>query len=189
MRKPSPKAAARKPVTKPVRAVRETASQPHGASDPTEAPQGEATPAAVPSPALPSAGPEPVLVGGVAGRLARVPVGLVQAIVGDELTNLAAGLRTPAVSDLMLRMRTTDARCAPVYLTYDGDPGTKPALFAGLDAFAAALQLGLDEMFVVTVPSSEAQRLQAALILAQQNSRPAPDDDALLYQVHNYHRS
>jgi hypothetical protein len=139
------------------------------------------------SPAQPIAGPEPVFAGGVEGRLARVPVGLVQAIVGDELTKTAGGLRSAAVLDLMTQMRATDARCAPVYFTHDGDPAKVPALFAGLDSLAAAMQLGLDELFVITIPSAEAPRLQSALILEKRaRTKPATDEDSLLLQVKSY---
>ncbi len=208
MRKPSLKEASPKRVTKRAPAVRRTEAKPARApADPPEAPQGEhPAPDVVPTeatarvaevqrpappepPELPSPGPELVLIGGVEGRLAKVPMGLVQAVIGQDLMKNAAGLRTPAVTDLMKAMQATDARCAPVYFTHDGDDDHLPALFAGLESIAAAIQLGLTEMFVITVPSANARELQIALIHAR-NSRSiarTSDEDSLLFQVHAYY--
>ena len=144
-------------------------------------------PAPPPVPPVPSASYEMVRIGDVEGVLACVPIAVVQAVVGPDTAKRAAALNTAAVSDLQTQMRATDARCAPMIFTRSGEGETTAVhLFAGLESLAAAMRLGLEHLYVITIASDDARRAQSLLGDLRRRPQTSADDD-LLRQVHAFY--
>jgi hypothetical protein len=118
-----------------------------------EAPAGE--------PIAPSADPERVTIGQTEGLQYRLPVEVVRAILGEGAEERVDVLRTStSIAALQKRMRASDGRCTPMIFTSD-HPDTVPALFAGLEIMAAALNLGLSHVSVITIRTEDAGAVQS----------------------------
>lgn len=134
-------------------------------------------PAPPPEPAVSSDGPEKVRLGQVEGLLSRVPVETVQAILGEPALERLGHLRSSeSIHDLQRRMRVTDGRCAPMIFTDNGEQA--PILFSGIDSFAAAINLGLRNISVITISPTDASAAQS-WVTQQQAKRSDPDDDMI----------
>jgi hypothetical protein len=119
-----------------------------------------------PAEATSSAEPTPVRVGHVDGMIHRVPIGNVLALLPLWEDRIAALRISPAIASLQQQMRVTEGRCAPIILTMSEDDD-EPHLFSGIEAVAAAINLGLEQIYVVTVASGETGQLQSILADAQ----------------------
>jgi hypothetical protein len=165
------------------------AEQPEQVPEPiAEAPAPEPEPvvaSAPPSsePEQSSVGPVDVLLGRTRGVLHRVPRGVVQTILGASTMQRVETLRvSSSIVDLQKRMRASDGRCAPMIFTAEGGEGDVPVVFSGLDAFAAAINLALPLVSVVTIKPGDAGAMQSWLV--QQRTKPAEQEDDLLHRVH-----
>lgn len=131
--------------------------------------------------------PQSIRLGGaLEALLYRVPVGVVQDLLGPDFLERVAGVRgTKASLDLHHLLRATEGRGAPSFFTAP-DLDTAPVLFSGIHEIAAALDLGHEHLFVVVVPSSDAGALQTFLTSRPQPEAPETDDD-LVWKVQSYY--
>ena len=135
------------------------------------------------APPAPSAGPEKVRLGHVDGVLHRIPLEVVQAILGNAALDRVDLLRSGgSTDDLQKRMRDTDGRCAPMIFTGD-DPNTAPVLFSGIETLAAAMELGHSEVSVVTIASKDAGAIQSWLGRSEVKTAKREDDVLQRVQV------
>ncbi len=128
-----------------------------------------------------------VRMGPVEGRLYRVPIDVVQELLGRELQERVVTLRSsPAIQDLQGRMRATDGHCAPVVMTAEGDQA--PVHFHGVDSVAAALNVGLTHVDVVTIDPGDAGAAQSWLAQkASQAANSKNSEDDLVQRVNSYY--
>ncbi|HEV2080415.1 MAG TPA: hypothetical protein VGR19_11045 [Allosphingosinicella sp.] len=141
-------------------------------------------PATEPPPAASSVGPERVRLGTAEGELHRVSIEVVQAILGEEaLERVGHLLGSASVHDLQKRMRATDGRCTPMIFTNNG-PEKAPTLFSGLESFAAAKNIGLAEVSVITIEPTDVGAVQGWL---SQQIQTTTDDDDLIHRVHTHY--
>lgn len=125
-----------------------------------------------------SGGPVRVRLGRVEGVLHRVPLDLVQELVAESGSRIATLQSSPSIADLQNRMRVTEGRCAPIFFTMaEGDD--EPRLFAGIETVAAAINLGLDAVSVVTIDAKDAGAAQQHLA-SKGNGRPASSQEEVL---------
>lgn len=114
------------------------------------------------APVAPSAPPTRVRLGRVYGTLHRVPLEAVQALTAECGSRIVSLQGSPAIANLQKRMRATEGRCAPIVFTLaEGD--TEPKLFSGLESVAAAMNLGLELVFVVVIDAGDAGAAQSFL--------------------------
>lgn len=133
------------------------------------------------APSAPSAGPEKIRLGHVDGVLHRVPLEVVQSILGQPALERVELLRSGGSTDgLQKRMRATDGRCAPMIFTSD-DPEKPPVLFSGLETLAAAIALGQREVSVVTIATHDAEAIQSWL--SRPEIKDAKHEDDVLQRV------
>lgn len=143
----------------------------------------EEAPAEAKASAVPPAAPERVRLGQALGLLHRVSLGVVLDLFGDDLKARVATLRTSqATLDQQERVRATEGRCAPVIFTAGGK-GEAATLFAGAETVAAAINVGLDSVFVITVAAGDAGEAQTHLASQARAKPKGPDDDELLWRV------
>lgn len=139
------------------------------------------------APSASSAAPERVRLGVVEGTLFRVPVGVVEALLGQPTLDRIAVVRghpSSAFLELQKRMRATNGCCAPAIFTAAGEEA--PVIFDGVDAIAAAMELGLTHISVVTVEPGDAGAVQS--YLAQRRSAaPVETEDDLIIRVHAHY--
>jgi hypothetical protein len=141
------------------------------------APEPEAEPVA------PSADPERVTIGQTEGLQYRLPVEVVRAILGEGAEERVDVLRTStSIAALQKRMRASDGRCTPMIFTSD-HPDTVPALFAGLEIMAAALNLGLSHVSVITIRTEDAGAVQSH-VAHMLITKPKESEDDLIWRVH-----
>lgn len=114
--------------------------------------------------------PETVQVGDVSCVALRVPIGDVLGLLGQSVLDRVDALKGMAsTSALAERMRASDGRCAPVYMTYE--EGSAPTFNHGAEAVSAAIGLGDNDIFVVLVPSEEAETLQDHLVMVHREEQ------------------
>lgn len=132
-------------------------------------------------PLAPSADPVKVRLGHVDGVLHRIPIEVVQAILGQPALERVEFLRgSGSIDGLQKRMRVTDGRCAPMIFTSD-DETKPPVLLANLDSLAAAINLGQRELSVVTVSDRDAGTIQSWL--TQRHGNTAEHEHDFLERV------
>lgn len=140
---------------------------------------------AVEEPRQSSAADNRIRLGHVEGVLHRVPVSAVQSILVDHQDRIAV-LRTSAqVLALHGRMRETEGRCAPIVFSMEPD-ADRPHILSGLEAFAAAQNIELSSVYVITVPAEDAGAVQSYLA-HQANTKPTDgSEEDLIRQVLSY---
>lgn len=131
-------------------------------------------------------GPEEVRLGQAVGLLHRLPLEAVLARANAFAEKIAAMTYVDAVRDLQPRMRVSEGRCAPIYFTADEDGGPEH-LFAGDAALSAAQAIGLEEVFVVTVPADDVGAVQAFLASQASSTFTTTEDDDLVWRANGYH--
>lgn len=163
------------------------AEGPNPASPAEQEPEPEPAtePAAAPAP---SGGPESVMMGMVPAKLLRMPLETVKkALIDDHVKRVEVVRTDRSIRDLQDRMRSTDGRCAPVIFTYDPEDKTKPpALFAGIESVAAAMNLELPDISVLLVANADASNAQG-YITAKLRERPTSNEDDFLQRVHSFY--
>lgn len=132
--------------------------------------------------APPPARPARVRLGRVIGSLHRVPLGVVQALLATSGSRIEALQGSPAIATLEPRVRATEGRCAPIVFTLEQQEGAEPHLFAGLEGYVAALNLGLERVFVVTIDAGDAGAAQSHLS-SWAHGRPADTQDAPFEEI------
>lgn len=155
-------------------------------------PEDQAAPAADAEAPLPDPADQPapsvtstrIMLGLVEGQLYRVPIDVVQSLLGSEAHDRINVLRSNPTSILALqdRMRATDGRCAPVFFTAPDDATVAPTIFSGIESVAAGLELGLRHLAVITVDPEDAGALQSYLVHSRSGA-PAETEDDLVRRV------
>ena len=186
------------PADAPASAEEEgVAEAPQGAEDP--APPAPSAPEPAPAPetapaaqdngnaegkaagADPSGSPTRVRLGRVEGALHRVPLEVVQMLVAESGSRIETLRTSPSIADLQARMRATEGRCAPIVFTMaEGDD--HPRLFAGVEAIAAAINLALPTVYVITIASGDAGAAQQHLA-SRANERSASTLDEVFETI------
>lgn len=110
----------------------------------------------------PSDFPIGVRLGQVEGLLHRVPIETVQRMFAGYGDRIEAGQSSPSIAKLQERMRASEGRCTPVVAAVHEDREVMEAL-AGVEAISAALSLGINHVFVITVASDDARVVQRHL--------------------------
>lgn len=162
-------------------------SEPETKPDEPKASPPEAPKAQPPEAAAPQVDKE-YRVGDVVGVQRMVPVDLVMDILGGEAGRVALLQGSDEARRLSRRVRATDGRCAPIFLTKQDldDKEEVPALFDGLFTLAAAKNIGLDRVAVVILPAGKAGAVQGLISgLARANMSTDPDDDEMVYRAHS----
>lgn len=120
-------------------------------------------PPAPPEPAMaPIAVVDMVLIGEAECPALPMPIGDVLSLLGQEVLDRIAYLRgSRAISGYASRLRMSDGRNAPIYLTVDDD-GLK--FNHGCEVIAAAQDMAKSDIFVVTVPASLSDDLQNHIV-------------------------
>lgn len=133
----------------------------------------------------PSAEAEIVRIGPVEGRIQRVSVGIVQGLLGSELRKRVEVLqRQPSIEPVRERMRATDGRATPVYFAAGSAENDPPTLISGVEAVAAALDLGVDHIFVILIPRGDVGAAQSHIVaMAQKPQQPEDSEDDLYVRV------
>lgn len=126
----------------------------------------------------PSASPTRVRLGRIEGALHRVPLEVVQMLAAESRSRIETLLSSPSIADLQKRMRVSEGRCAPIFFTM-GEDDERPFLFAGVEAIAAAINLGLTTVSVVTIAVGDAGAAQQHLA-TWANGRPASTQEDVL---------
>lgn len=181
---------------------------------PPEPDTGETTPAAPPAGDVESAGavgpaakPEPptapaagggkepdavrkVRYGAVEGRQSMVPVSVVLDILADHAGRVALLQGSDEARRLARRVRATDGRCAPIFLTKENidDPKEMPQLYSGLHTLAAAINLDMDKVPVVILPSGRVREVQgmiSSMMRANLSNDSDAEGDELMYRAYN----
>lgn len=125
-----------------------------------------------------SGAPTRVRLGRVEGALHRVPLEVVQMLVAESGSRIATLQSSPSIADLQNRMRVSEGRCAPIFFTMaEGDE--RPYLLAGIEAVAAAINLDLATLSVVTIDAGDAGAAQQHLA-TKANGRPASSQEDVL---------
>ena len=128
--------------------------------------------------------------GAVKALRALLPVNAVLDLLAAQAGRVAMLQSSDEARRLARRVRATDGRCAPVFLTKDDlqDPDEEPKLFDGLYTLACAVNVDMAKICVVMLPSREASKAQG-LISAMMRASLAPvgdvDDDSLMVRVQN----
>jgi hypothetical protein len=160
---PEPAAIEQAPTSKPDPAP---GVQPEQQQAVDEAPTGAVPePPADPAPAAvrePSDFPKRVRLGQVEGLLYRVPLQAVQLLLSGSADRIEVGRSSPSIAQLQERMRVTEGQCAPVVMSQKS-PEDLPLLLAGVESVSCALNLGLTEVYVLTIPEEEAGQAQRHL--------------------------
>jgi hypothetical protein len=126
----------------------------------------------------PSGSPTRVRLGRVEGVLHRVPLEVVQMLVAESGSRIETLQGSPTIADLQNRMRATEGRCAPIFFTM-AEGEDRPMLFSGVEAIAAAINLALPVVSVITIKQGDAGAAQQHLV-SRANGRPASSQDDLL---------
>lgn len=130
--------------------------------------------------------PASVQLGQAEGLLHRMETAKVQDLLIDWASGIATLRGSPVIFPLCERMRATEGRCAPLYFQRSED-GEQLFLLAGLDAFAAALDLGLSQVFVVIVDPEHVGAAHHHLATQAAAPPPTVEDDDLVMQVHRHY--
>jgi hypothetical protein len=109
-----------------------------------------------------SADPERVQLGGVYGTLTTMPTGDVHDRLHILHERIEALRGSASIADLEKRMRASDGRCAPVYLTIDDD-GEILGCLAGVDVLAAAMNMDAENVSVILIAQGDADAAQPHL--------------------------
>jgi hypothetical protein len=136
-------------------------------------------------PTASSASPNLVRLGHVEGVLHRVAVEVVQLILEEFQGRIDALRASAGVLALHQRVRETEGRCAPIVCTIEAN-SARPHLFAGLDHFAAALNVELTHVYVITVRADDAGAVQSYLV-HRSKAAPVETEDDLVRQVLSYY--
>lgn len=116
-----------------------------------------------------------------------LPIGDVEALLGDFQERLVDFRGDRANRMLQKRVRATDGRCAPIFFT-ECPISEEVTLFAGLETIGAALDLGMAEVPVVILTPKQAQELQgsiAAAVNAACAKHDAEDDEELIWRAYS----
>jgi hypothetical protein len=133
----------------------------------------------------PETGDEDFTIAGVTAPLRLIPIDLVMDLLGDSQSRVDAIQRMPETQRLHARVSATDGRCAPIFFT-QADESDYPALFAGLPTLAAAINLGMEAVAVVIMPSDRAGEAQGAIAaLTSTALAPIGEDDELIYRAYS----
>lgn len=162
-------------------------SQEPEAPDQPEAPEGAKGPEV---PEVPQADvTERVDIGGARGLLRRIPIDVVQQLLGAQMAERVEAERsTPATAALEKRARLTDGRGTPLIFTAAESENTVPALVHGYSELAAAINLGREDVFVILVPAGAVGAVSTHLHLQAQKDQPGdPEEEELLYRVIDLH--
>lgn len=126
-----------------------------------------------------------IRLGHVEGVLHRVPVSAVQSILADSQDRIEVLKTSAQVLALHSRVRATEGRCAPIIFSME-EGAERPHILAGLEAFAAALNVELSHVYVITVAAEDAGGVQSFLA-HQANNKPADgSEEDLIRQVLSY---
>lgn len=133
----------------------------------------------------PSAEAETVQLGSVTGRIQKVAVGIVQRLLGLELRKRVGVLQgQPSIESVRERMRATDGRATPVIFAAGSAENEPPTLISGVEAVAAALDLGIKQIFVILIPGGEVGAAQSHIVaMAQKPQQPEDSEDDLYVRV------
>lgn len=111
-------------------------------------------------------------MGSAVGVKQLVEVEKVLAMLGDITLDHIAGLRgNPAIASLTDQMRGTDGQDTPTVFTRV--KGEAPHLFDGAPVIAAALDLGMSHIVVITMPAEHAEEVQRFLVREKQERMKA----------------
>ena len=124
--------------------------------------------------------PREIVFGDVKGTMAMLPVDTVYDFLHVHAGRVAALQGGAEARRLARRVRATDGRCAPVFLTKNdvSDDDEVPALFDGLNTLACAINLDMKQIAVVILPSRDAQRAQGTIVEMMRSSlAPESFDD------------
>lgn len=99
-------------------------------------------------------------------------------LVAESGSRIATLQSSPTIADLQVRMRASEGRCAPIFFTM-AEHDERPYLFAGIEAVAAAINLDLPVLSVVTIASEDAGAAQQHLA-RKANGRPASSQEDVL---------
>lgn len=137
-----------------------------------------------PKPSGGGAGAEPdvekrMMFGDVEGRSRMVPVNVVMDLLAEQAGRVALLQGSNEARRLSRRVRATDGRCAPIFLTKNDvdDKDEVPALFDGLHTLAAAINLDMPKVCVVILPSGRVREVQG-MIVAMMRASLSNEDDA-----------
>lgn len=163
------------PVSEEAKAS-DAAAKPTAKAKAENKPKAPAAPAAVAG-AAPK-GPQKYMIGDVIGTTNMVPVPVVLDLLADQAGRVALLQGSDAARRLQRKVRATDGRCAPIFLTKQDidDKDEKPALFSGLDTLAAAMNVDMPKICVVILPSDKARSVQG-MIAAMSTASMASDGD------------
>lgn len=128
-------------------------------------------------------------VGDVVGVLRMVPVDVVMDMLGGDAGRVALLQGSDEARRLSRRVRATDGRCAPIFFTKVdiSDKNEEPALFDGLYTLACAMNLGLERIAVVLLPSGEVGAIQASIagLMRASLSNDTDDGDEMFFKANN----
>lgn len=132
---------------------------------------------------------KPYRVGSVVGVLRMVAVDLVMDMLGGDAGRVALLQGSDEARRLSRRVRATDGRCAPIFFTKVdiSDKNEEPALFDGLYTLACAMNLGLERIAVVLLPSGEVGAIQASIagLMRASLSNDTDDGDEMFFKANN----
>lgn len=119
-----------------------------------------------------------IMFSGVDALLSMVPVNEVLDLLADQAGRVSLLQGSSEARRLARRVRATEGRCAPIFLTKldINDEKEAPKLFDGLLTLAAALNLDMERIAVVTLPSGDAYSLQAHCV-AMMNASLSREED------------
>lgn len=160
----------------------ETSGASEGGDTPAE-PEAEAKPAAAkPAKSKKGKGAEPdgdknVMIGHVKGVQRMVSVSVVEELLADQASRVALLRGSDETRRLQRRVRATDGRCAPIFLTRVNieDAEEEPKLFDGLYTLAAAINLDMEEVAVVMLPSGSVNEVQGQIAAMMRSNLSQPE--------------
>lgn len=179
MAKPSTKK--KKPTTrrKARRVAPETAPQATAAEGTTDV---DASPPETAAVGEPTAEAELVKLGPVTGRIEKTAIGIVHGILGAEMRERIGVLQWHAsVKSVEERLRASDGRATPVIFAAGRAENEPPSLISGVEAVAAALNLGVEHVFVIIVAAEDVGAVQSYLVETARAKDPTEESEDDLY--------